>query len=156
MQPQLDANTDGSGNTHHWHRWPPSPETDSIQQGQIWLIGVTQTDLGRKYRDNVDNNNNDSLYSYNKLPRITQGMIDTASHDKWHRYKVPGTHVILYSLDSTYLGKPYLNKDGLRSEGVDEYIDNMIDQSRTDKVDNDYDWNPSYGRRWHRWSPWYA
>src|SRR5208283_5025872 len=138
----IDFNYDTQGNIHHWHRWPPHPETDSIQQNQIWLIGVTQADLGRKYRDNVDNNNNDSLYSYNNLPRITQGMIDTASHDIWHRYKVPGTHVILYSLDSTYLGKPYLNKDGLRSEGVDEYIDNMIDQSRTDKVDNDYDWNP--------------
>jgi len=138
-----DANVDSSGNTHHWHRWPPNPQSDSIQQGQIWLIGGVQSDLGKKYKDNIDNNNNDSTISYNNLPRVTQGMIDTASHDIWHRYKVPGTHVILYSLDSSSLGKPYLNKDGLRSGGVDENIDEMIDESRTDKVDNDGDWNPA-------------
>jgi len=137
-----DANVDGSGNTHHWHRWPPNPESDSIQQNQIWLIGLSQTDLGKKYKDNIDNNGNSPSISYNNLPTVTQAMIDAASHDTWHRYKVPGTHVILYSLDSSSLGKPYLNKDGLRDGGVDENIDEMIDESRTDGVDNDGDWNP--------------
>ncbi|MHB1687299.1 MAG: fibronectin type III domain-containing protein [Ignavibacteriaceae bacterium] len=121
-----------------WHRWPPNPETDSIQQGQVWLIEVTQSDLGLKYKDNIDNNNN----SYNDLPKITQEMIGQAAKDKYHRYKVPGTHVILYNLYQSSLGKGYLNKDGLRDAGVDENIDEMIDESRTDKVDNDGDWNP--------------
>ncbi|HTY11112.1 MAG TPA: hypothetical protein VMF88_08565 [Bacteroidota bacterium] len=137
-----DMNVDSSGNVHHWNRWPPNPESDSIQQKQIWLIGVTQADLGKKYKDNIDNNGNSPSISYNNLPLVTQGMIDSASHDQWHRYKVPGTHVILYSLDQSSLGKPYLNKDGLRDGGVDENIDEMIDESRTDRVDNDGDWNP--------------
>ena len=99
--------------------------------------------FGKKYKDNVDNNgNSNSKTSYNNLPTITQAMIDQAATDKYHRYKVPGTHIILYSLDSTYLGKRYLNKDGLRDPGVDEGIDEMIDESRTDGVDNDGDWNP--------------
>ncbi|HEY6951429.1 MAG TPA: hypothetical protein VI758_03415, partial [Bacteroidota bacterium] len=134
---------DSSGNTHHWNRWPPMPETDPIQQGQVWLIGLTQADLGKKYKDNIDNDGNSPTVSSNNLPTVTQGMIDTAAFDSvYHRYKVPGTHVILYSLGQSSLGKPYLNKDGLRDAGVDERIDEMIDESRTDGVDNDGDWNP--------------
>jgi hypothetical protein len=126
-----------------WHRWPPNPELDPIQNGQVWLIEVTQKDLGKKYKDNVDNNNNSTpATSYNNLPAITQAMIDQAATDKYHRYRVPGTNVILYSLDQSSLGKKYLNKDGLRDVGVDEGIDEMIDESRTDGVDNDGDWNP--------------
>ena len=137
-----DVNVDGSGNTHHWHRWPPNPETDTVQQRQVWLIGLSQTDLGKKYKDNIDNNGNSPNISYNNLPIVTQAMIDEAASDVYHRYKVPGTRVILYSLDQSSLGKPYLNKDGLRDGGVDENIDEMIDESRTDGVDNDGDWNP--------------
>ena len=126
-----------------WHRWPPNPELDPIQNGQVWLIEITQKDLGKKYKDNIDNNNNStSATSYNNLPAITQAMIDQAATDKYHRYRVPGTNVILYSLDQSSLGKKYLNKDGLRDVGVDEGIDEMIDESRTDGVDNDGDWNP--------------
>jgi hypothetical protein len=137
-----DAATD-SYNGHQWHRWPPNPELDTMQNGQVWLIELQQTDLGKKFKDNVDNNgNSNSKTSYNNLPSITQDMINQAATDKYHRYKVPGTHVILYGLDSTYLGKRYLNKDGLRDSGVDEGIDEMIDESRTDGVDNDGDWNP--------------
>jgi len=137
-----DANVDVAGATHHWHRWPPNPESDSVQQGQIWLIGLSQADLGKKYKDNIDNNNNSPTISSNNLPTVTQAMIDIAAQDVYHRYKVPGTHVILYSLDQSSLGKPYLNKDGLRDGGVDENIDEMIDESRTDGVDNDEDWSP--------------
>ena len=126
-----------------WHRWPPNPELDTIQNDQVWLIEVTQKDLGKIYKDNIDNNgNSNSSTSYNNLPAITQNMIDQAATDKYHRYKVPGTHVILYNLDATSLGKKYLNKDGLRDVGVDEGIDEMIDESRTDGIDNDGDWNP--------------
>ncbi|HTX18577.1 MAG TPA: hypothetical protein VMG34_07945 [Bacteroidota bacterium] len=142
-----DAATDSytdptSGATYHWHRWPPSPELDPVQNNQIWLIGLSQTDLGKKYKDNIDNNGNSPSVSYNNLPLVTQSMIDSAASDKYHRYRVPGTSVILYSLDQSSLGKPYLNKDGLRDAGVDEGIDEMIDESRTDGVDNDGDWNP--------------
>lgn len=125
-----------------WHRWPPNPELDTIQNGQIWLIELQQADLGKKYKDNIDNNNNGYNHSYNNLPTVTQDIINLAAKDKYHRYKVPGTHIVLYSVDSTSLGKRYLNKDGLRDAGVDEGIDEMIDESRTDGVDNDGDWNP--------------
>ncbi len=138
-----DSWTDpATGATYHWNRWPPNPESDPIQLGQVWLTGLTQKDLGKKYKDNIDNNDNSYNVSYNDLPRITQSMIDSAANDKYHRYKVPGTSVILYSLIQADLGKPYLNKDGLRDAGVDEDIDEMIDESRTDRVDNDGDWNP--------------
>ena len=127
-----------------WHRWPPFPEQDTVlQKGQVWLIEVTQKDLGKKYKDNIDNNGNSNpKTSYNNLPTITQAMIDQAAADKYHRYRVPGTNVILYNIDQSSLGKRYLNKDGLRDPGVDEGIDEMIDESRTDGVDNDGDWNP--------------
>lgn len=125
-----------------WHRWPPNPENDPIQNGQVWLIELTQKDLGKKYNDNIDNNNNsNSSTSYNNLPTITQAMIDQAATDQYHRYKVPGTPVILYNLNQTSLGKKYLNRDGLRDVGIDENIDEMIDESRTDGIDNDGDWN---------------
>src|ERR1035437_1773280 len=138
-----DSYSDGVNPVFHWHRWPPNPELDTIQNGQIWLIELQQTDLGKKFKDNIDNNNNSTpATSYNNLPQVTQAMIDQAASDKYHRYKVPGTHVILYNLDASSLGKRYLNKDGLRDPGVDEGIDEMIDESRTDGVDNDGDWNP--------------
>lgn len=129
--------------TDKWHRWPPNPETDVIQQGQVWLIELSQQDLGKKYKNNIDDDNNStSLTSYNNLPTITQTMIDQAANDIYHRYKVSGTHVILYNVDQSSLGKKYLNKDGLRDVGVDENIDEMIDESRTDGIDNDGDWSP--------------
>ncbi len=141
-QAATDSYTDKSGNTYHWNRWPPNPESDTLQQGQVWLIGLTQQDLGKKFKDNIDNNDNsNSSTSYNNLPAITQDMINQAAKDKYHRYKVPGTHVILYDVTQASLGKKYLNKDGLRDAGVDEGIDEMIDESRTDGVDNDGDWN---------------
>jgi len=131
-----DASTD------KWHRWPPSPETDAVQKGQVWLIELTQSDLGKKFKDNIDNDDNsNSSTSYNNLPAITQAMIDQAASDKYHRYRVSGTDVILYNVTQASLGKKYLNKNGLRDVGVDENIDEMIDESRTDGIDNDGDWN---------------
>ena len=144
-----------SGNTYHWNRWPPNPEQDSFWYPNggwkpgtpflpqsVLLVGLTQKDLGKMYKDNIDNNDNSGIVGYNGLPLITQGMIDTAAMDQFHRYRVPGTNVVLYSITQADLGKPYLNKDGLRDAGVDEGIDEMIDESRTDKVDNDGDWSP--------------
>jgi len=142
-----DAATDVV-NGHQWHRWPPNPETDPMQQGLdgkpiIHLINVVQGTLGMKFKDNIDNNNNSTpAISYNNLPTVTQAMIDQAATDKYHRYRVPGTNVILYDLDAASLGKKYLNLDGLRDPGVDENIDEMIDESRDDGIDNNGDWNP--------------
>ncbi len=142
-----------TGQTYHWNRWPPNPETDTLwypnginsnvtwNTQSVWLTGLTQNDLGKKYKDNIDNDGNSPGCSYNNLPKVTQAMINQAASDPYHRYKVPGTHVVLYSLSQADSGKPYLNKDGLRDCGVDEGIDEMIDESRTDGVDNDVDWN---------------
>lgn len=125
-----------------WHRWPPNPETDAVQNGQVWLIELSQADLGKKFKDNIDNDGNSTpATSYNDLPTITQAIIDQAAGDKYHRYKVPGTDIILYNVIQSTLGKRYLNKNGLRDIGVDENIDEMIDESRTDGIDNDGDWN---------------
>ena len=136
-----------TGHTFHWHRWPPNPETDSVQRALdggpiIGLIMLTQADLGKKFADHIDNNDDGEAKGYNILPRVTQGMIDTAALDPYHRYRVPGTNIILYNVTQADSGKRYLNKDGLRDAGVDENIDEMIDESRNDGIDNDGDWNP--------------
>ena len=135
-QAMIDA-----ASTDRWLRWPPNPERDSVQNGQVWLIELKQSDIGKKFKDNIDNDNNGFGHSYNNLPTITQAIINQAATDPYLRYKVPGTHIILYDVTQADLGKRYLNKDGLRDAGVDEGIDEMIDESRTDGVDNDGDWN---------------
>ena len=124
-----------SGDT--WKRWPPNPENDIIQSGTIHLIGLGQEDIGRWYRDNIDNNGNAV-----GGPVVTQAMINAAAADPFKRYKVPGTKVILYDLGPEDLGKKYINKDDFRDPGIDEGIDEMIDESRNDGIDNDGDWNP--------------
>lgn len=162
-----------TGNRYSWKRWPPNPEADPFWYPNgwntsipflpqsVWLTGLSQSDLGKKFKDNVDNDNivtnpttglpEGDSYSYNNLPRIDSTMIKSALAEKYHRYRVPGTNVVLYFPYGTvndaaqawsYLGKRYLNKDGLRDPDVDEGIDEMIDESRTDGVDNDGDWNP--------------
>jgi hypothetical protein len=126
-----------------WHRWPPNPETDPFMKSKdgkssiIHLIGVGDEDLGMRYKDNIDNNGN----ALGNWPTVTQAMIDQAATDVFHRYRVPGTDVILYNLDATSLGKKYINVDGGRDQGIDEKIDEMIDESRDDGVDNNGDWN---------------
>lgn len=162
-----------TGNTYHWNRWPPNPEADTFWYSpawssgkpffpqSVWLTEVGQRDLGKKFKDNVDNDDavtnpvtglrEGDSYSNNNLPRIDSAMVKSALAERYHRYRVPGTNVVLYFPYGTandtaaawaYLGKRYLNKDGLRDPDVDEGIDEMIDESRTDGVDNDGDWNP--------------
>lgn len=121
-----------------WKRWPPNPEQDAFQQGDIHLIDVGTEDAGKAFADNIDNNGD----SFANLPTVTQAMIDQASSDQYHRYRVPGTHVILYDVGPEDLGKKYINVDGQKFQGVDEKIDEMIDESRNDGIDNDGDWNP--------------
>ncbi len=138
-----------------WHIWPP---LDKKQQGQIWLIDVTQKDLGEAFKDNIDENGNGELGS----PTVTQAMIDIAAKDSFHRYFVPPDtsvdhapyplykahhQIILYNLTQKDLGKKYADgKDNNYNlavdENMDEGIDEMIDERRDDGIDNDHDWNP--------------
>ena len=124
-----------NGYTRHWHRWPPNPESDPMQQGLdgqpiIHLIDVIQADLGMKFKDNIDNDGNCT----DDLPAITQAMIDSASHDKYNRYQFPGTNVVLYNVTQTSLGKKYINSDTTRSAGIYEGIDEGIDNPGGDDI----------------------
>ena len=121
-----------------WKRWPPNPENDAFQQRAIYLIDVGPEDLGKRYKDNIDNDGN----SNGNLPAVTQAMINQAATDTYRRYRVPGTNIILYDLGPEDLGKKYINKGDLGDAGIDERIDEMIDESRNDGIDNDGDWNP--------------
>jgi hypothetical protein len=128
--------------TDKWLRWPPNPENDPAQKTAsgrpiVHLVGVGPEDLGKRYKDNIDNDGN----SLGNLPTVSQAMITSAAADPYKRYRVPGTNMILYNLDAASLGRKYLDKDGLRDAGVDERIDEMIDESRDDGVDNNGDWN---------------
>lgn len=132
--------------TDAWRRWPPNPENDPFwapnnpfKQESICLIDVGPEDLGKKFKDNIDNDD-DTLFSAS-LPVVTQAMVNAAASDPYHRYRVPGTNVVLYDLGPEDIGKHYLNQDGLRNAGVDEKIDEMVDESRNDGIDNDGDWN---------------
>ncbi|HTP78910.1 MAG TPA: hypothetical protein VMM57_00750, partial [Bacteroidota bacterium] len=152
-----------TGKTYHWNRWPPSPEQDSFWYPggwnpntpflpqSIWLTMLSSGDLGKKYKDNVDNDDNGPSKSSLNLPRIDSSMVRSALAETYHRYRVPSTNVVVYfpygTVDDsaaawTYVGKRYLNVDGVRDAGVDEGIDEMIDESRDDGIDNDGDWNP--------------
>ncbi|MEW6510566.1 MAG: hypothetical protein AB1428_06345, partial [Bacteroidota bacterium] len=126
-----------------WNRWPPNPESDSFMtrlDGKpiIHLIGLGPEDVGKRFKDNVDNDGS----SYGNWPTVTQTMIDQAATDPYNRYRVSGTNIVLYNLTSALLGKKYLNVDGARDAGIDEKIDEMIDESRDDGIDNNGDWNP--------------
>ncbi len=126
-----------------WKRWPPEPETDAIQKGKVHLIMLEQDDLGNAFKNNIDDDGDGE----DKSPTVTQAMIDLASTDKYHRYVVPETGVILYDLHQEDLGKKYADgKDndgnGAIDENIDEGIDEMVDESRTNGIDDDGDWNP--------------
>lgn len=143
------ANTDASAG-FPWKRWPPNPENDEYQNGEIHLIMVEDSDLGKAFADNIDNNESleypEGLGADTSGPRISWEMIAAAATDEYRRYKVPGTTIILYDVDSTDYNKRYADGidndgDGAVDEGIDEGIDEMIDESRDDYIDNDFDWN---------------
>lgn len=127
-----------------WQRWPVNPENDPIQNGQVHLLMLDDEDIGKGFKDNIDNNDNAEEGS----PVISQEMINAAATDApYYRYIVPGTDIILYDLKAEDLGKAYvdgIDNDGDKAvdEGIDEDIDEMIDERRDDGVDNDGDWNP--------------
>jgi len=146
----IDNNDDGESNSpvvtaamiseaglDPWGRWPANPEADAVQDSLIHLIAVDADDEGKKFADNIDNDGDAIL----DLPVVTQAMIDAAAADPHKRYRVPGTNVILYDVGPEDLGKKYIDRDGLRAAGVDEGIDEMVDEGRNDGVDNDGDWN---------------
>ncbi len=130
-----------------WRRWPPSPEGDaamwpenatSFNQSSIHLIQLGSEDLGRKFKDNIDNDGN----SLAILPTVTSAMVTQASSDPYKRYRVPGTNVVLYDLDASDVGKKYLDRDGLLDFDIDTRIDFMAEEGRNDGIDNDGDWSP--------------
>jgi len=125
-----------------WKRWPPNPDGDPIQNGEVHLILVESIDIGRRFKDNIDNNDIGELNS----PVVTQEMINEASNDApFYRYVVPNTGIILYDLKQEDLGKRYadgIDNDGNRAidEWIDENIDEMIDEARNNGIDDDGDW----------------
>ena len=128
-----------------WKRWPPNPETDAIQVSAVHLIMVEDEDIGRAFKDLIDNDDNGEEGS----PVVTQEMINLAANDALYlRYKIPGTNFILYDVKQEDLGKKYSDgidndNNGVIDEFIDEGIDEMIDEARNDGIDNDGDWNPT-------------
>ncbi|MFQ6610639.1 MAG: hypothetical protein ACE5D7_07560, partial [Fidelibacterota bacterium] len=143
-----------------YFRWPPSPEEDEFQEGNIHLLWLDETDIGLGFADGIDNNADpESPYALEypfglgaevNSPVVTQEMIDEAALDPYHRYKVmtdstTWSGIILYDVGIEDLGKPYADgidndNDKATDEGIDEGIDEMIDESRDDGIDNDGDW----------------
>lgn len=127
-----------------WKRWPAISASDTIQNGKIHLIEVTQDQLGNAFADGIDNDNNGEDGS----PTVTQAMIDAAATDApYFRYVVPGSGVILYDVKTDDLGKMYADgidndDNGAVDENIDNGIDEMIDESRNNGIDDDGDWNP--------------
>ncbi len=124
-----------------WHRWPLM---DAKQDSVVWLLEVGPEDLGHAFKDNIDNDGDGEDGS----PVVTQAMIDSAAKDApYYRYKVPGTNIMLYDLKQEDLGHKYADGidndgNGAIDENMDEGIDEMVDESRSDGIDNDGDWNP--------------
>lgn len=127
-----------------WKRWPPNPEGDTFwapntpfMRQSVHLIQVGSEDEGRAYKDNIDNDGNCN----DNLPAVTDSMVRQAAVDPYRRYRVPGTAVVLYDLDSSDIGKKYINRDNYVDTHIDEGIDEMCDESRNDGIDNDGDWD---------------
>lgn len=151
--PTVDATMVAEASGDAFNRWPPGPGNDPVQNGQTHLLGVDETDIGRAFKDGIDNDdshaNPTSAYPYLSepgSPLIDQAIVDAAAGDPYNRYRVPGTTVILYAVTASDLGKAYADGidndgDGAIDEGIDEGIDEMIDESRADGIDNDGDWN---------------
>ncbi|HZW38485.1 MAG TPA: hypothetical protein VFF33_04215 [Ignavibacteriaceae bacterium] len=132
-----------------WKRWPINPENDAIQNGQVHILMLDQSDLGLPFSDGIDNGTDASfIRNIETNPVVTQEMITQSSTDlPYRRFKVPGSNIILYDVNTEDLGKPYADGidndgDGAIDEGVDERIDEMVDESRNNGIDDDGDWDP--------------
>ncbi|MBX2818091.1 MAG: hypothetical protein KTR29_00375 [Rhodothermaceae bacterium] len=147
--PTVSSEMIGQSSADAFLRWPPNPGP-----GGAHLIGVDESDLGRAFKDGIDNDDSHVQPTANYpfltepgSPVVTQEMVDAASSDPYGRYTVPGTSITLYAVGLEDLGKAYADGvdndgDGAVDEGIDEGIDEMIDESRADGIDNDGDWNP--------------
>ncbi|MEM1054502.1 MAG: hypothetical protein AAGI52_03170 [Bacteroidota bacterium] len=137
-----------------WQRWPIDPNLSGGEQVHLLQLGAE--DLGRGFRDGIDNDDDASSSSApaNYLwepgsPVVTQAMVDAAASDApYFRFRVPDTDIVLYDVTAADLGLPYADgvdndEDGAVDEGIDEGIDEMIDERRNDGIDNDGDWRPS-------------
>lgn len=168
----IDNDSDGESNSpvvtqtmlgeaagDRWRRWPPPGANDAVQRGSdgsfiVHLIDVDESDIGKAFKDNIDNDDSSvqatAAYPYLSEPGspvITQEIVNAAASDPYGRYRVPGTNVVLFQVGPEDLGKAYADgidndRDGAVDEGIDEGIDEMIDESRSDGIDNDGDWNP--------------
>lgn len=136
-----------------YQRWPVDPDLGAGER--VHLIQVGPEDLGRAFRDNIDNDDDalggappDYLWEPGS-PTVTQAMVAQAAADPpYYRVRVPGTAIVLYDVRSDDVGRPYADGvdndgDGAIDEGIDENIDEMIDERRDDGIDNDGDWRPS-------------
>jgi hypothetical protein len=125
------------------NKWKLCPPMDSIQNGQIPLIMLTQDKLGYPFKDGIDNDSDGEEGS----PVITQEIINQAAVDSpIYRYRV-NDKILLYNVVQSTLGMKYADgidndNNGTIDEGIDDGIDVLIDESREDGIDNDYDWNP--------------
>lgn len=152
--PVVTAEMVAAASVDKWKRWPPDPENDPLQQGQVHLIGVEDDDIGYPWKDNIDGCNLPGHTPEAGSPVITQEMITIAANDApYYRYRLTGTRdsygqeIILYNVVQSTLGIPYTDgvdndNDGAVDYGIDEGIDVMIDESRNNGIDDDYDWNP--------------
>lgn len=149
-----------------WQRWPPNPETDALlnpirsapgfDRVRVHLVGVGTEDVGRGYKDGIDNGlatYTDGRYVYlaeENGPKVTAAMVAQATSDPFKRFivRMPGSQAvcaILYDVGPEDVGKAYRDcvdndGDGAVDEGIDENIDEMIDESRDNGLDDDGDW----------------
>ncbi|HEX8299274.1 MAG TPA: hypothetical protein VF594_08965, partial [Rubricoccaceae bacterium] len=135
-----------------WGRWPSNPAAGTA----VHLVGVGTEDLGRGFRDGIDNDSDglrttappDYLFETGS-PVVTAEMVAAAAGDApYYRFRVPGTAVVLHDVKAEDVGKPYADgvdndTDGGVDEGIDENIDEMVDERRDDGIDNDGDWRAS-------------
>ncbi len=127
-----------------YQRWPANPQNDAIQNGEVHLLQLDDTDVGLGFADRIDNDDDGEADS----PVITQDMVNSAAGDApYFRYKVAETGKIVYNVVAANIGKKYA--DGIDNDGngaVDEYIDEgideLIDERRDNGIDEDGDWNP--------------
>ncbi len=112
---------------------------NAIDDNNNGAIDEDPTDVGKAYKDGIDNNGNGEVGSQT----ITQAIVDAAALNGG-RYVVNG-QITLYNVTTASINKAYADGidndgNGLVDEGIDEDIDVMIDESRNDGIDNDGDW----------------
>jgi len=151
------ADFNGTNIGGFWYRLQDGDTLTTItRRYRITEASITDDILNehlQKASDGIDNDDSavepTAAYPYLSepgSPTVTQAMVDEAATDRFRRYRVPDSPVILYDVGPEDLGKAYADgldndMDGAIDEGIDEGTDEMIDESRADGIDNDNDWN---------------